>query len=82
MKKAPFQLTLILAGVAINSLGGALTALVLNLSPNPFAAYEIFFLLGQYVRFGAYNIPIYLAIDNEKRNRYVIIVYPVFFHHL
>ena len=38
-------LTLILAGVAINSLGGALTALVLNLSPNPFAAYEIFFWL-------------------------------------
>lgn len=38
-------LTLILAGVAINSLGGALTALALNLSPNPFAAYEIFFWL-------------------------------------
>jgi iron complex transport system permease protein len=38
-------LTLILAGVAINSLGGAMTALVLNLSPNPFAAYEIFFWL-------------------------------------
>lgn len=38
-------LTLILAGVAINSLAGALTALVLNLSPNPFAAYEIFFWL-------------------------------------
>ena len=38
-------LTLILAGVAINSLAGAMTALVLNLSPNPFAAYEIFFWL-------------------------------------
>jgi len=38
-------LSLILAGVAINSLGGALTALALNLSPNPFAAYEIFFWL-------------------------------------
>ncbi|MDX1607443.1 MAG: iron ABC transporter permease, partial [Candidatus Competibacterales bacterium] len=37
--------TLILAGVAINSLAGALTTLVLNLSPNPFAAYEIFFWL-------------------------------------
>lgn len=37
--------TLILAGVAINSLAGAMTALVLNLSPNPFAAYEIFFWL-------------------------------------
>lgn len=30
-------LTLILAGVAVNSLAGACTALVLNLSPNPFA---------------------------------------------
>lgn len=37
--------TLILAGVAINALASALTALVLNLSPNPFAAYEIFFWL-------------------------------------
>ena len=33
---------LILAGVALNSLAAALTTLVLNLSPNPFAAYEIF----------------------------------------
>ena len=40
-------LTLILAGVAISSLGGALTSLVLNLSPNPFASLEIiFWLLG------------------------------------
>ncbi len=40
-------LTLILAGVALSSLSGALTALVLNLSPNPFASYEIiFWLLG------------------------------------
>ena len=40
-------LTLILAGVAISSLAGALTALALNLSPNPFAAQEIvFWLLG------------------------------------
>lgn len=38
-------LTLILAGVAINSLAGALTALALNLSPNPFAIYEIYFWL-------------------------------------
>jgi iron complex transport system permease protein len=38
-------LTLILAGVAINSIGAALTALILNLSPNPFAAYEIIFWL-------------------------------------
>ncbi|MEX2481031.1 MAG: iron ABC transporter permease [Gammaproteobacteria bacterium] len=37
--------TLILAGVALNSLAGALTTLVLNLTPNPFAAYEIFFWL-------------------------------------
>lgn len=40
-------LTLILAGVALSSLAGALTSLVLNLSPNPFASYEIiFWLLG------------------------------------
>ena len=36
-------LTLILAGVAISTLAGALTSLVLNLSPNPFAALEIIF---------------------------------------
>lgn len=36
-------LTLILAGVAITTLAGALTSLVLNLSPNPFAALEIVF---------------------------------------
>lgn len=40
-------LALILAGVAINSLAGALTTLVLSLSSNPFATYEIFtWLLG------------------------------------
>lgn len=36
-------LTLILAGVAITSLAGAMTSLALNLSPNPFAALEILF---------------------------------------
>lgn len=36
-------LTLILAGIAVSALAGALTALVLNLSPNPFAANEIVF---------------------------------------
>ncbi len=36
---------LILAGVALNSLAGAGTALALNLAPNPYAAYEIFFWL-------------------------------------
>lgn len=36
-------LTLILAGVAITSLAGAMTSLALNLSPNPFAAMEILF---------------------------------------
>jgi iron complex transport system permease protein len=35
--------TLILAGIAVSALAGALTALVLNLSPNPFAAAEIVF---------------------------------------
>lgn len=40
-------LTLILSGVALTSLAGALTSLALNLSPNPFASYEIiFWLLG------------------------------------
>lgn len=39
------SLTLILAGVALSSLAGALTSLVLNLSPNPFASYEIIFWL-------------------------------------
>lgn len=40
-------MTLILAGVAINSLAGALTALALNLSPNPYAAMEAtFWLMG------------------------------------
>ncbi len=37
------SLTLILGGIAVSSLAGALTALVLNLSPNPFAASEIVF---------------------------------------
>lgn len=36
-------LTLILAGIAISALAGAMTSLVLNLSPNPFAANEIIF---------------------------------------
>jgi iron complex transport system permease protein len=40
-------LTLILAGIAINSLASALTALALNLAPSQFAALEIaFWLLG------------------------------------
>lgn len=39
------SLTLILAGIAISALAGALTSLVLNLSPNPFAASEIVFWL-------------------------------------
>lgn len=38
-------MTLILAGVAINSLSGALTSLALNLSPNPYAAMEVMFWL-------------------------------------
>ncbi len=41
------SLTLILAGIAISALAAALTSLVLNLSPNPFAAAEIvFWMLG------------------------------------
>ena len=38
-------LTLILAGVALSALAGALTSLVLSLSPNPFAVMEIVFWL-------------------------------------
>lgn len=38
-------MTLVLAGVTINSFAGALTALALNLSPNPYAAFEIMFWL-------------------------------------
>jgi iron complex transport system permease protein len=37
------SLTLILAGIAVAALATALTSLVLNLSPNPFAASEIVF---------------------------------------
>jgi iron complex transport system permease protein len=37
------SITLILAGIVVSSLAGALTSLVLNLSPNPFAASEIVF---------------------------------------
>lgn len=41
--------TVILAGVAVTSLASALTALALNLAPNPFAALEIvFWLLGSF----------------------------------
>jgi iron complex transport system permease protein len=41
------SLTLILAGIAISALASSLTSLVLNLSPNPFAAAEIvFWMLG------------------------------------
>jgi len=39
------MLTLILAGVAVSSLAAALTALALNLAPNPYASLEIFFWL-------------------------------------
>lgn len=40
-------LTLILSGVALSSLAGALTSLILNMSSNPFAALEIvFWMLG------------------------------------
>ncbi len=37
------SITLILAGIAVSAMAGALTSLVLNLSPNPFAAAEIVF---------------------------------------
>lgn len=37
------SITLILAGIVISALAGALTSLVLNLSPNPYAAADIVF---------------------------------------
>jgi iron complex transport system permease protein len=37
------SLTLILAGIAVSALASALTSLALNLSPNPYATYEIVF---------------------------------------
>ena len=41
-------MTLILAGVAINSFAGALTSLALNLAPSPYAVTEIvYWLLSQ-----------------------------------
>lgn len=43
--KDPSILTIILAGIAISALAGALTTLALNLSPNPYATFEIFFWL-------------------------------------
>ncbi len=36
-------LTIVLAGIAVNAFAGAATALALNLSPNPYAAFEIIF---------------------------------------
>jgi len=41
--KRTAPVTLILAGVAISSLAGALTSLVLNLAPNPFASVEMLY---------------------------------------
>ena len=43
LSRGASTLTLILAGVALSSMAGAMTALALNLSPNPFAAQEIIF---------------------------------------
>jgi iron complex transport system permease protein len=46
-KKNSSIVTLILAGIAINAIGGALIALVLNFAPSPYAMQEIlFWLLG------------------------------------
>jgi iron complex transport system permease protein len=41
--RAGRALTLILAGIAVSALAGALTSLVLNLAPSPYAAAEIVF---------------------------------------
>lgn len=50
-------LALILAGVAISALAGALTSLVLNLSPNPFAGMEIiYWLMGSLADRAMYHV--------------------------
>ncbi len=55
-------LTLVLAGVAVNSLAGALTALALNLSPNPYAALEIvFWLMGSLADHSLADVALVLA---------------------
>ena len=41
--KQASTLTIVLAGIAVNAFAGAATALALNLSPNPYAAFEIIF---------------------------------------
>lgn len=46
-RQSQTSLTLILSGIALSAVGGALTSLMLNLSSNPFAVLEItFWLLG------------------------------------
>jgi len=40
-RRAPGTLTLILSGIALSSLAGALTSLALNLAPNPYALNEM-----------------------------------------
>ena len=60
---ATSSLTLILAGVALSSLAGALTSLVLNLSPNPFASYEIiFWLMGSLKDRSTQDVAVALAL--------------------
>ena len=49
-------LALILAGIAISALAGAATSLVLNLSPNPFAATEIVFWMMGSLAYGSQQL--------------------------
>lgn len=54
--------TLIIGGIAVNSLAGALTALALNLAPNPYAALEImFWLMGSLTDRGGDQVMLVLA---------------------
>lgn len=56
-------LTLILAGVALNSLAGALTSLALNLAPNPYAALEIvFWLMGSLADRSLHHVTLVLPL--------------------
>jgi iron complex transport system permease protein len=57
------SLGLILAGVGLSSLAGALTALALNLSPNPYAALEIvFWLMGSLADRGMNHVSLCLPL--------------------
>jgi iron complex transport system permease protein len=61
------SLTLILAGIAISALAGALTSLVLNLSPNPFAVSEtVFWMLGSLSDRSFWHVGVAAAVHGTR----------------